>query len=130
MSASKSQDRQRRRVAVDRRDLVSANVPATEQPLGNFTQAAAPGAAIAGNDLPLVVMSHGGGGWYDGHADTARALASAGFVAAAVGHSGGLFRGAPGLCSSDPSFDRAAFRATFNAEVVRFFLTTLHLESH
>jgi predicted dienelactone hydrolase len=66
-------------------------VSATEQPSGNFTEAAAPGAPIAGNDLPLVVMSHGGGGWYDGHADTAQALASAGFVAAAVGHSGDTF---------------------------------------
>jgi predicted dienelactone hydrolase len=48
-------------------------------------------APVAGRMLPLVVMSHGGGGWYDGHADTAQALASAGFVAAAVSHAGDTF---------------------------------------
>jgi predicted dienelactone hydrolase len=36
-----------------------------------------------------------------------------------------LFRAAPGICSSAPDFDRAAFHATFNADVVRFFLATL-----
>ncbi len=51
----------------------------------------APGAPVAGQGLPLVVMSHGGGGWYDGHFDTALALARAGFVAAAVGHAGDTF---------------------------------------
>ena len=44
--------------------------------------------AAAGSGLPLVVMSHGGGGRYDSHADTAIALARAGFVAAAVSHAG------------------------------------------
>src|SRR5580704_12236698 len=33
--------------------------------------------------LPLVVLSHGGGGSFESHADTAIALAKAGFVAAA-----------------------------------------------
>lgn len=36
----------------------------------------------------LVVISHGGGGDYLGHADTAVALAKAGFVAAALSHAG------------------------------------------
>lgn len=36
----------------------------------------------------LVLMSHGGGGTYDGHSDTAIALARAGIVAAAVTHAG------------------------------------------
>ncbi|MGF6240294.1 putative dienelactone hydrolase [Paraburkholderia sp. GAS38] len=67
------------------------DAPATQHPLGYFTQTVAPGAPIAGRDLPLVVMSHGGGGWYDGHYDTALALAHAGFVAAAVSHAGDTF---------------------------------------
>ena len=68
------------------------DAPATPHALGNATQTATPDAPIAGNHLPLVVMSHGGGGWYDGHYDTARALAHAGFVAAAVGHDGDTFK--------------------------------------
>lgn len=36
----------------------------------------------------LVILSHGFGGWYAGHADTAIALADAGFVVAAPSHTG------------------------------------------
>jgi predicted dienelactone hydrolase len=46
---------------------------------------------VEGDDLPLVVMSHGGGGSYDGHDDTAVALARAGFVVAAVSHAGDTY---------------------------------------
>lgn len=42
--------------------------------------------AIEGEDLPLIVISHGARGWYGGHHDTAEALADAGFVVAAVTH--------------------------------------------
>jgi predicted dienelactone hydrolase len=48
-------------------------------------------AASAGDRLPLVVISHGGGGSYDGHEDTAEALARAGFVVAAVSHAGDTY---------------------------------------
>ncbi|CAN7221911.1 alpha/beta hydrolase family protein [Neorhizobium tomejilense] len=41
---------------------------------------------IAGEKLPLVIISHGYGGWYLGHHDTAEALADAGFVVVAVNH--------------------------------------------
>lgn len=41
---------------------------------------------IAGERLPLVIISHGYGGWYLGHHDTAEALADAGFVVVAVNH--------------------------------------------
>jgi predicted dienelactone hydrolase len=44
-----------------------------------------------GDRLPLVVISHGGGGSYDGHQDTASALARAGFVVAAVSHAGDTY---------------------------------------
>lgn len=48
-------------------------------------------APIAGVHLPLVLLSHGGGGSYEGHYDTAIALARAGFVAAAVSHAGDTY---------------------------------------
>lgn len=43
---------------------------------------------VQGSALPLVVMSHGTGGSYLGHFDTAIALADAGYVVAAVTHTG------------------------------------------
>jgi predicted dienelactone hydrolase len=42
--------------------------------------------AVAGRHLPLILISHGGGEPIAGRADTALALASAGFVAAVVTH--------------------------------------------
>ncbi len=59
--------------------------------MGGFTQIVATGGAIDGRSLPLILMSHGGGGWYGGHYDTALALARAGFVVAAVSHAGDTF---------------------------------------
>jgi predicted dienelactone hydrolase len=58
----------------------------------SVTHSVTPNAPLAGSHLPLVVMSHGGAGWYDGHHDTALALARAGFVAAAVSHAGDTFK--------------------------------------
>lgn len=46
----------------------------------------------AGSGLSLVVMSHGTGGSHTGHADTADALAEAGFVVVAVQHTGDNYR--------------------------------------
>jgi predicted dienelactone hydrolase len=43
---------------------------------------------INGDKLPLVVISHGKGGTFNGHQDTAVALADAGFVVAAINHPG------------------------------------------
>ena len=68
------------------------DAPAADTPLGTFTQAVAPGAPVqAGPRLPLVVMSHGNGGWYGEHYDTALELARAGFVVAAVSHTGDTY---------------------------------------
>lgn len=53
-----------------------------------FQQALAVDAPIAGDRLPLVVISHGSAGWLGGHADVAKALAEAGFVVVAVTHTG------------------------------------------
>jgi predicted dienelactone hydrolase len=55
-------------------------------------QTVAPDAAVKGERLALILMSHGHGGSYAGHADTAIALAEAGFVAAALTHSGDNWR--------------------------------------
>jgi predicted dienelactone hydrolase len=38
--------------------------------------------------LPLVIVSHGRGGWFGGHDDVVEALADAGFVVAAINHPG------------------------------------------
>jgi predicted dienelactone hydrolase len=62
-----------------------------ESKLGLFTQTVAIDAPVTGRNLPLVVLSHGGGGSYQSHYDTALALAHAGFVAAAVSHAGDTF---------------------------------------
>jgi predicted dienelactone hydrolase len=51
-------------------------------------QTVATDAPVKGDRLPLVVISHGHGGSYAGHLDTAIALAKAGFVAAALTHNG------------------------------------------
>lgn len=51
-----------------------------------------PEGAGDGVPRPLVVISHGNGGWYRGHYDTAEALAEAGFVVAALTHPGDNWR--------------------------------------
>ena len=55
-----------------------------------YPVAAGSNEVIAGRHA-LVLMSHGGGGAYDGHSDTAIALARAGIVAAVVSHAGDTF---------------------------------------
>jgi predicted dienelactone hydrolase len=62
--------------------------PATSQRLGPFEQIVANRGAVAGQGLPLIVVSHGTSGSFESHFDTALALAAAGFVVAAVTHTG------------------------------------------
>lgn len=57
-----------------------------------FNQQVAEDAPISGRALPLVVMSHGTGGSFAGHYDTAMALARAGYVVAALTHTGDNYR--------------------------------------
>ena len=64
------------------------DAPAKPMPLGINDQLVAAGAPLMGAHLPLIVMSHGNGGFFGGHADTAQALAEAGFVVAALTHTG------------------------------------------
>ncbi|QKD00348.1 alpha/beta hydrolase family protein [Mesorhizobium loti] len=60
-------------------------------PLESFRQRVAPSGPVEGHALPLIVISHGGGGSYAGHYDTAIALARAGFIVAAVSHAGDTY---------------------------------------
>jgi predicted dienelactone hydrolase len=62
--------------------------PPSEVKLGNTTLPGVRDCAVNGNKLPLVVVSHGRGGDFVGHHDTAEALADAGFVVAAINHPG------------------------------------------
>ncbi len=62
--------------------------PAGEIDLGNVTLPGVKDCPIAGDKLPLVVISHGSGGSFVGHHDTAETLADAGFVVAAINHPG------------------------------------------
>ena len=43
---------------------------------------------VTGTKLPLVIVSHGRGGWFGGHDDVVDALVDAGFVVAAINHPG------------------------------------------
>lgn len=58
------------------------------QQLGLYDQDAVIAGPLVGTALPLVVMSHGTGGSFAGHVDTAIALARRGFVVAALTHPG------------------------------------------
>jgi predicted dienelactone hydrolase len=66
--------------------------PTAEEPFGGWTQRVALRAPPTVGRHPLVVISHGSGGWYGGHYDTALALARAGFVAAALTQPGDNYR--------------------------------------
>jgi predicted dienelactone hydrolase len=66
--------------------------PGSEHDVGLFTQVVAPDAPVNRGSHPLIVMSHGNGGTFEGHYDTALALARAGFVVAAVTHTGDNYK--------------------------------------
>ncbi|WP_257164838.1 hydrolase [Bradyrhizobium sp. SRS-191] len=46
---------------------------------------------ISGNRLPLIVFSHGRGGWFGQHHDVNEALADAGFIVVSISHPGDSF---------------------------------------
>src|SRR5262245_17228527 len=69
-----------------------SDAPATEQPLGLFRHTVATNGAVAGHGLPLIVLSHGTGGAFFTHYDTALALAEAGYVVASITHTGDNYR--------------------------------------
>jgi predicted dienelactone hydrolase len=60
--------------------------PAGEVKLRTLTLPATENCAVSGDKLPLIVISHGYGGGFTGHHDTAEALADGGFVVVALSH--------------------------------------------
>jgi predicted dienelactone hydrolase len=62
--------------------------PAGTVDLGGVALPGVKDCPIVGDGLPLVVMSHGHGGSFVGHHDTAETLADAGFIVAAINHPG------------------------------------------
>ncbi len=69
-----------------------ADAPAAPVDMGLIRPSLAVNAPMVGQALPLVIISHGNGGSFVGHADTAAALAEAGFVAVSLTHPGDNFR--------------------------------------
>jgi predicted dienelactone hydrolase len=69
-----------------------SNVQTSPHPLGMFSQDVALNSPIAGQGLPLILISHGTGGSLSSHFDTAYALARAGMVAMAITHIGDNFQ--------------------------------------
>ena len=65
--------------------------PEADKPNTPFNLPVALDAPIDSANGSLIVMSHGFGGWLGGHADTAAALADAGFVVAAPTHNGNTY---------------------------------------
>jgi len=65
-----------------------SNTQPSSHPLGMFVQEVALNGPIAGQALPLILISHGTGDSLSSHIDTANALARAGFVVLAVTHIG------------------------------------------
>lgn len=64
----------------------------SHQRLGLYAQDVVAGSSAPKGRLPLVVISHGTGGDFSGHVDTAVALARAGFIVAALTHPGDNWR--------------------------------------
>jgi len=67
-----------------------AGAPVTAR-LGPYVIRGTRNCAVAGHSLPLIVVSHGQGGSFLGHHDTASALADAGFVVVSLNHPGDSF---------------------------------------
>jgi predicted dienelactone hydrolase len=59
--------------------------------VGPFAQTIVASGPVVGRSLPLLLISHGGGGSFASHFDTALAFARAGFVVASVSHAGDTF---------------------------------------
>lgn len=64
--------------------------PGTVQ-LGPYVLPVAKDCPLSGEKRPLIVLSHGRGGTFIGHHDTAEAFADAGFIVAAINHPGDTF---------------------------------------
>lgn len=94
---------------------------APEQANTPFRQALAINGEVTGNKLPLIVVSHGYGGWMGGHADAALELAKAGYVVVAPEH--------PGNNSEDESATTAQWLVSRPADitaVIDYMLSDWH----
>ena len=69
--------------------------PPGEVSLGRITLPGVKDCPLLGENLPLIVVSHGKRGSFIGHHDTDEMLADAGFIVASINHPGDNF--------SDPS---------------------------
>jgi len=87
--------------------------------LGTRLMKVAAGGEVSGQDLPLIVISHGNGGGPASHADLAMAVAAAGYVVAAPMHTGDNY--------ADQS--RAAAATLFAGRVQELRATVDHLLS-
>jgi predicted dienelactone hydrolase len=65
-----------------------SDAQASAHPLGLFSQNVAMNGKVSGENLPLILISHGASGLLSSHHDTAIALAQAGFVVVALTHTG------------------------------------------
>ena len=70
------------------RFLYPTQAPERSEPFGPFVLPVAKGAPVGGNNLPLVLVSHGSGGTPWTHRDLAAHLARSGFVVALLQHPG------------------------------------------
>ena len=75
--------------------------------LGNSLERVAKNGPVRSDRLPLIVISHGTGGGPAGHADTALALASAGFVVVAPIHTGDNYMDSTAVGTADWLVNRA-----------------------
>lgn len=82
--------------------------PAQDIALGDITLRGVKDCPVSGDKLPLVVISHGYGGSFLGHHDTAEALADAGFAVAAISHPGDNARDKSGAGELQIFVDRPA----------------------
>ena len=80
--------------------------PTLVRQVGFLDQSIAPAGELPVGKFPLVLISHGNGGLNTSHADTAFALASRGFVAAAVTHTGDNARDVSAVGSAEWLIDR------------------------
>ena len=67
------------------------STPDREIKLGEMVLSGVPDCELTQSNLPLIVISHGSGGSALSHHTTAKALADAGFVVAAINHTGDNF---------------------------------------
>lgn len=69
-----------------------SDAPVAVTSLGDMVQSVAVDGAVKGERLPVVVFSHGNGGWFGDRAESARILAGAGFVAVSLTHPGDSYK--------------------------------------